>query len=84
MNPLEIKTEIYVIITLFLLFTALLYEFFFMPMRQSLQMQCDVLCPLGGDLPTLITYTSSCSLSLASDKNCNLMTAAAHLPGFLC
>lgn len=29
MNPLEIKTELHIIITLFLLLTALLYEFLF-------------------------------------------------------
>ena len=83
MNPLEIKTEIYVIIILFLLLKLCSMNFCFLPMRQSLQMQCDVLCPLGGDLPTLITYTFSCSLSLALDKNWNLITAAAHLPGYL-
>lgn len=82
-NPLEIKTEIRVIITRFLFFRFFSECLFHANEAQSLQVRRDAICPLGGDLPTLITYNSSSALSLALDKNWNLITAAAHLHRFL-
>ena len=46
--------------------------------------QGDAIRPLGGDSRTFIAATRSRGLPPPPAKNWNLITAAAHLLGFLC